>query len=46
MENGRPIGVDRLLRILSGFGLSMIVTTKEMASQFDPARPDVASTSD
>ncbi|WP_413196039.1 helix-turn-helix domain-containing protein [Pararobbsia alpina] len=46
LENGRPIGVDRLLRILSGFGLSMIVTTKEMASQFDPARPDVASTSD
>jgi transcriptional regulator with XRE-family HTH domain len=28
LENGRPIGVDRLLLVLSGLGLAMLVTTK------------------
>jgi transcriptional regulator with XRE-family HTH domain len=46
LENGRPIGVDRLLRILFGLGLGMIVTTKESALLFEPRRFDDVHTPD
>ncbi|WP_197339138.1 helix-turn-helix domain-containing protein [Ralstonia solanacearum] len=41
LENGGPVGADRLLRILSGLGLSMLVTTKEDAIRFRPTPPAV-----
>lgn len=34
LENGNSVGVDRLLRILSGLGLGMLVTTKENALRY------------
>jgi transcriptional regulator with XRE-family HTH domain len=36
LENGKSIGVDRLLRVLSGLGLSMLVTSKKEAMQYAP----------
>ncbi|WP_426103526.1 helix-turn-helix domain-containing protein [Massilia sp. TSP1-1-2] len=37
LENGGPIGADRLLLVLAGLGLSMLVTTKEHAHAILPA---------
>lgn len=39
LENGKPVGADRLLRVLSGLGLAMLVTSKEEAVWYSPARP-------
>ncbi|MFL9868673.1 helix-turn-helix domain-containing protein [Paraburkholderia fungorum] len=39
LENGKPVGADRLLRVLSGLGLAMLVTSKEEAMWYGPARP-------
>ncbi|WP_233217345.1 helix-turn-helix domain-containing protein [Trinickia dabaoshanensis] len=36
LENGRSIGVDRLLLVLSGLGLGMLVTPKEAAMRYLP----------
>lgn len=36
IENGHSIGVDRLLRVLFGLGLSMLVTSKDEATMYDP----------
>ncbi|RQS09143.1 helix-turn-helix domain-containing protein [Burkholderia sp. Bp8998] len=41
LENGGPVGVDRLLRVLSGLGLTLLVTTKEEAIRLQPALPMV-----
>ncbi|QPI51414.1 helix-turn-helix domain-containing protein [Massilia antarctica] len=37
LENGGPIGADRLLLVLAGLGLTMLVTTKEHAHSILPA---------
>lgn len=34
LENGGTVGADRLLRVLSGLGLAMLVTTKSEAMFF------------
>jgi transcriptional regulator with XRE-family HTH domain len=39
LENGGPIGVDRLLRVLSGLGLTLLVMTKDDALQLADAMP-------
>jgi len=39
LENGSPIGVDRLLRVLSGLGLSLLVMAKDDALQLAAAMP-------
>jgi hypothetical protein len=36
LENGRPVGADRLLRVLSGLGLGMLITSKEEALCYRP----------
>lgn len=36
LENGGPVGVDRLLRILWGLGLCMLVMTKSDATYIRP----------
>lgn len=36
LENGKSIGVDRLLLVLSGLGLGMLVTPKEAAMRYLP----------
>lgn len=37
LENGGPIGADRLLLVLGGLGLTMLVTTKEHGHSILPA---------
>lgn len=37
LENGGPIGADRLLLVLDGLGLTLLVTTKEHAHSTLPA---------
>ncbi|MEW6343884.1 MAG: helix-turn-helix domain-containing protein [Pseudomonadota bacterium] len=39
LENGKPVGADRLLRVLSGLGLAMLVTSKEEAIWYQSPRP-------
>ena len=34
--NGKPVGADRLLRVLSGLGLATLVTSKEEAISYQP----------
>jgi transcriptional regulator with XRE-family HTH domain len=34
LENGGAVGIDRLLRVLSGLGLALLVTSKEEAFRF------------
>jgi transcriptional regulator with XRE-family HTH domain len=41
LENGKSVGVDRLLRVLSGLGLAMLVTSKEEAIFYQPASSPV-----
>lgn len=41
LENGGPVGVDRLLRVLAGLGLTLLVMTKEEAIRLQPALPKV-----
>lgn len=36
LENGGPVGVDRLLRVLSGLGLMMLIATKNEAMSLAP----------
>lgn len=36
LENGGPVGSDRLLRILAGLGLAMLVTPKDEALVVQP----------
>jgi transcriptional regulator with XRE-family HTH domain len=40
LENGKSVGVDRLLMVLSGLGLGMLITPKEEAMRY---RPEPAS---
>ncbi|MEX3983922.1 helix-turn-helix domain-containing protein [Paraburkholderia sp. EG287A] len=37
LENGKSIGVDRLLLVLSGLGLGMLITLKDEAVRYMPA---------
>lgn len=37
LENGGPVGADRLLLVLAGLGLTMLVTTKEHGHSVLPA---------
>lgn len=37
LENGGPIGADRLLLVLAGLGLTMLVTPTEAANALVPA---------
>jgi transcriptional regulator with XRE-family HTH domain len=39
LENGKPVGADRLLRVLSGLGLAMLVTSKETARRYESTPP-------
>lgn len=36
LENGKSVGVDRLLLVLSGLGLGMLVTSKGEAMRYVP----------
>lgn len=39
LENGNPVGVDRLLSVLSGLGLALVVLTKDDALELAAAAP-------
>lgn len=39
LENGGPVGVDRLLRVLSGLGLALLVMSKDDAVEVAAAAP-------
>lgn len=41
LENGGPIGADRLLLVLAGLGLTMLVTTKEFGHSILPAGDEI-----
>jgi len=36
LENGKSVGADRLLMVLSGLGLGMLITSKEEAMRYTP----------
>jgi transcriptional regulator with XRE-family HTH domain len=49
LENGNSVGVDRLLKVLSGLGLRMLIVSKEDALRYtpeaDPTYPSPIETS-
>lgn len=45
LENGSPIGADRLLLVLAGLGLTLLVTTKERAHSIVSAIDDYSGVS-